>query len=160
MGDSVRVNQNMYSWGSIVLKLPNGDRFYGFNSVSFADKRERVKVYGMGRHHAPRGRTRGKYSTDPVKLSGPKGTVHAFRLALATLATDGRSIGDVEFTANVQFVETGELPMDVLIERCVLSSDSSSHEENPDPLKDEIELDCMLIRRNGMTLFDSSTGAP
>ena len=56
MSDVIRVNGNQVSWGSIVLKF-NGQRFYGFTSISFSDKRERVHAYGMGRHHAPRGRS-------------------------------------------------------------------------------------------------------
>lgn len=159
MADQYRVNGNIFSWGSIVLKAGN-ERFTGFNAISYADKRERVKVYGMGRHQAPRGRTRGKYSVDPVKLSGPKDSTRDFRRFLAQQAADGISIGDVVFQIVVQFVEPGEATQTVVIDRCVLTGDSSSHEEGSDPLKDEFEFDAMLITRNKYTLFDSSKGAP
>lgn len=157
MADQIRVNNNQFSWGSIILKL-NDDRFYGFTGITYADKRERVKGYGMGRHQAPRGRSRGKYTTDPVKLTGFKSSIAAFRAALAAQATDGKSYGDVEFEILVQYVETGEDPQDVEIERCVWTGNSTSEEEGADPLKEEIEIDCMLIRRNGATLFDDSEG--
>ena len=163
MADQVRVNGNSHSWGSIIAKV-DGARFYGFTSISFGDKRERVKGYGMGRHHAPRHRSRGKYSTDPVKLVGPKSTIQALRAQLAASASDGTSYGDVEFQLVVQYVEAGvaggEVPMTVEIERCVITANTSSDEEGADPLKEEIEIDCMLIRRNSLTLFDSSQGSP
>jgi hypothetical protein len=159
MGDEVRVNNNLYSWGSIKLKVA-GELFHGFTSVSYADKRERVKAYGMGRHHAPRGRSNGKYSTDPVKLAGPKSTMQALRASLAALAPDRRSYGDVEFMIVVQYVEPGENPLHVEIGRCVLTGNTTTDEENADPKSEEVEIDCMWITRNGLTLFDSSQGSP
>jgi hypothetical protein len=159
MADQIRVNGNMHSWGSIIVKI-DGDRFYGFNSISYGDKRERVKGYGMGRHQAPRGRSRGKYTTDPVKLGGPKSTIQALRAQLAARASDGKSYGDVEFEIVTQYVESGETPMTVEIERCVITANITNDEEGPDPLKDEVEIDCMLIRRNGLTLFDGSQESP
>lgn len=160
MSDDIRVNGNAVSWGSISMKAAT-DAFTGFTQISYADKRERVKLHGMGRHQAARGRSRGKYTTDPVKVKGPKGTAEAFRDFLARQAVDGISIGDVEFPIVLLYIEPGsEKPMNVLIEGCVLVSDSSSHEEGADPLFDELEFDCMKIYRNGRTLFDSSTGAP
>jgi len=159
MSDPVRVNGNQFSWGSIVLKL-DGDRFYGFTGITYADKRERVKAYGMGRHQAPRGRSRGKYTIEPVKLTGWKGSVAAFRAQLAARAPDQKSYGDVEFEIVVQYVDTGEQPITVQLERCVWVGNSTNDEENADPEKEEIEIDAMLIRRNGFTLFDESRGAP
>lgn len=159
MADDIRVNGNQISWGSIILKL-DSERFTGFTSISFSDKRERVKAYGMTKHHAPRGRSRGKYTIEPVKLVGWKGSVAAFRAALALRANDQISYGDVEFQIVVQYVDTGELPLTVEIDRCVWTSNSSSDEESADPLKEEIEIDGMLIRRNGLVLFDATEGSP
>jgi hypothetical protein len=160
MSDQKRVNGNIVSWASLKLKIGN-EVFFGFTSIAYGDKRERVKAYGMGRHHAPRGRSAGKYTVDPVKLGGPPGTIEAFREFLARNSTDGISIGNVEFDAQLQYIERGsEPPMNVVLERCVLVTDTSSHEENPDPLKEEVELDCMLIRRNGRVLFDATEGSP
>jgi hypothetical protein len=159
MSDSIRVNGNVMSWGSIVLKI-GGERFYGFNQITYGDSRERVKAYGMGRHHAPRARTRGKYQTDPVVLVGPKGTIQALRELLAQQSPNGASYGDAEVGITVQFIETGDKPQIVELERCVLTKDSSDASEGADPLNDSIEFDTMLIRRNGLTLFDSSQGSP
>lgn len=162
MSDQIRINGKMHSWASLKLKAAN-EVYSGFNSISFGDKRERVKGYGMGRHHAPRGRSAGKYTPEPVKVAGPTGSCEAFRQMLAKLAPDGVSIGDVEFEIQLQYVETlgsSEVPINVVMERCVLSGDTASHEENPDPLKEELEFDTMRIRRNGLTMFDSSEGSP
>lgn len=159
MADAIRVNGNQYSWGSIRVKVA-AEPYTGFTAISYGDKRERVKAYGMGRHHAPRGRSRGKYSTDPVKITAWKGSAQALRAALAAQAADGKSYGDVEFDIAVQYIESDETPMIVSIERCVLVGNSASNEEGADPLKEELEIDCFLIRRNGLVLFDASQGGP
>jgi len=159
MADDLRINGNAYSWGSITLKI-DSERFVGFTSIAFADKRERVKGYSAARHHAPTRRSRGKYTIDPVKLVGWKSSVQALRAGLAAKAKDQKSYGDVEFQIVVQYVEEGEIPMTVEIDRCVFASNSTSDEESADPLKEEIELDAMLIRRNGLVLFDATEGEP
>lgn len=157
MSDAIRVNGNQLSWGSITVKC-DAERFSGFVSIKYADKRERVKAYGMGRHHAPRGRSRGKYSTDPVTLSGWKASCQELRRQLAALSPNGESYGDVEFQIVVQYVEADETPITVELERCVITGGTSSEDEGPDPLKEDMEIDCMLIRRNGLVLFDNSEG--
>jgi len=151
------VNGNQISWGSATAKV-DGETFYGFTSVSYSDKRERVKAYGMGRHHAPRGRSRGKYTVDPVKVVGWRASVAALRKGLASKAKDGKSYGDVEFQFVLTYVESDESPITVVIERCVWVSSNVTDEEAPENLKEEIELDAMLIRRDGLVLFDSSEG--
>ena len=157
MGDGARINGNEYAWDSISLKI-DGEPFYGFTAINYGDKRERTKSYGMGRHHAPRGRTGGKYTVDPVKLTGPKATFQAVRAALAAKSPDRQSYGNVPCQIVVQFVEQDGTPItDELID-CVWVSNSSSHEESADPLKEEVEFDCMYIKRSGLTLFDNSDG--
>lgn len=157
MSDQKRINGNIVSWGSISLTI-DGEKFSGFTSITFADKRDRVKVYGMGKAQAPRARTRGKYSTDPVKLKGPKSTIEAMRQQLALQSDDGASYGDYEFPIVSQYIEVGDTEMYVEIIGCVYVGTSSSEEEGPDPLFEEIEIDCMAIYRNGLTLFDASEG--
>ncbi len=157
MADVLRVNGNQHSWGSITVKV-DGTRLFGFTAISFADSRERVKAYGMGRAQAPRGRSRGKYATEPVGLTGWKDAVQELRKTLAD-AGDGVSYGDTVFQIVVQYVEGDDDPITVELEDCVLVKNTTSDEEGPDPLKEEVEIDCMRIRRNGLVLFDDSEGS-
>lgn len=158
MSDEVRVNGNLLSWGSIIAKV-GGDRIHGFTKIAYADSRERVKGYGMGRAQAPRGRSRGKYATEPVQLGGFRSTIQQLRESLAAQSLDGKSYGDVPFQLVVQYVDEGENSITVELEDCVWTKNTTSDEEGADPLKDEIELDCMRIRRNGLVLFDESEGS-
>src|SRR5690349_19797360 len=157
--DAIRVNGNQISWGSIVLKV-GGARMFGWTSIDFGDKLEMTLAWGMGKHQAPRGRSRGKYTPDPVKLKGPKSTVHELRQSLADLSADGASYGTVEFEIVVQFSERDEPPITVEIERCRFAANRASHEESADPLQDEIEISCMKRRDDGLVLFDESEGSP
>lgn len=159
MSDPISVNNNQLSWGSISCKVAN-EPFYGFTAISFADSRERVKAYGLGRHHAPRGRSRGKYATENVKITGWKASVQKLREELAAKSKDQKSYGDVEFEVVVQYFEEDDLPVTVELSRCVWAKNTSGDDENADPEKEEFELDCMYIRRNGLVLFDESEGSP
>jgi hypothetical protein len=159
MADVVRVNGNLFSYGSIIAKVL-GERYRGFTSISVADKRERVHGYGMGKHHAPLGRSRGKYIVEPSKVTGWKHSVQALRATLAAQSPDGISYGDVEFDFVVQYIEPSLDPITIELERCVWTANNASDEENPDPLKEDFEVLPMMIRRNGLVLFDASEGAP
>lgn len=158
MSDTIRVNGNALSWGSIVCKV-DGEPIYGFTSISFADKRERVKGYGMGRHHAPQRRSRGKYSPENIKLAGWRAAMAELRERLAARSPDGLSYGDVEFQIVTTYFESDETPLVVVAERCVYVGSSATDEEGPDLLKEEAEIDPMFIRRNGLVLFDNSEAA-
>lgn len=156
MADAIRVNDNQYDWGSIVIKV-DGDEFYGFTAVSHSQKRERSKAYGTGKHRAPRGRTRGRYSAEG-KITGWKSSIQALRKKLAALSPDGKSYGDAVFQVVVQYIETDEEPITEELVDCVIASEDASHEENTDPLKEEVGIDIMYIKKNGLTLFDNSDG--
>lgn len=152
MADQIRVNGNQLSWGSIILKV-NEERYYGFTSISYGDKRERSYAYGMNRSQAPRGISKGKYTPEVVSLSGWKGSVQTLLQALAA-AGNGTSYGDTVFQIVVQYIETDDTPVTVEIEDCRVTGITSSDEEGPDPLKEELEIMPMRIRRNGLVLFD------
>lgn len=157
MADPFLVNGNQYSWASIVCKAYE-EVWTGFTGITYGDKRERVLAYGMGRHHAPRGRSHGKYTPENVKLTGWKKSVHAFLEGLAARSSDGKSYGDSEFQIMVQFVEFDEGDISVVIERCVVVGVTASHEESPDNLKEEIEIQPMWVTRNGLKLWDARQG--
>lgn len=157
MADQQRINGNMFSWSSVYFKI-DGERFYGIKSITYGDNRERVKGYGMGRSHAPRGRSGGKYNVDPVAVTMEKATTRQLRDELAARAPDGTSVGNVQFEIVVQYVEADETPITDTIFGCVWGKTAAKAEEGSDPLYDEIEFDAMGIRWNGKTLFDSSEG--
>ncbi len=157
MSDSYLINGNQHSWASIVTKAYD-EVWTGFTGITYGDKRERVLAYGQGRHHAPRGRSHGKYTPENIKLTGWKASVQQFIAGLAAKASDSVSFGDVEFQIVVQFVEADEGSITVVAERCTVISLMSTHDESPDPLKDEIEIQPLWLRRNNLTLFDSRQG--
>lgn len=152
MSDQIRVNGNQLSWGSISFYL-NGDLYTGFTAISYGDKRERVKAWGMGRHHAPRGRSSGKYTPDNVKVTGWKASVQTFLQALA-LQSGTPTYGSTQFEIVVLYSEFTDLNVTVEINECLVTAVTASDEESPDPLKEDLEIDCMAISRNGLVLFD------
>lgn len=159
MADTIRVNGNVHSWGSIIFKIKD-EKYHGADSITYGDKRERVEFTGMGKSQAPQGRSRGKYTTDVSKVSWRKGSAQSLRDALAAISPNGQNYGDVEFECVIEFVEEGDVPMVVELRRCVVVEDAANHSEGGDPLKDEISFKPMFIVRNGVTLFDSSEGLP
>ena len=148
-------NGNLMSYGSIIFKI-DGDVYTGFTKVNYADKRERALGYGGGKAQGPRGRTRGKYTPEPVTVTMFRDSASRVREALAVAAGTG-SYGDYEFEIEVTYEEAGDAGVQTdTIERCVWVGNSTSNEEGPDPLMTEIEFSCMFIRYNGLTLFDET----
>jgi hypothetical protein len=157
--DQIRSTKNAFSWGSIKLKVA-GDPYYGFTSISFGDKIERAFGYGLGAHHGPRTQSKGKYSTEPVKLKGYPESVQILRATLAELSETGNSYGGVEFSATAMRVERDKEPILVELLGCLWAENASSDEENPDPTMEEITFTCMKVKRNGLVLWDDSDGDP
>jgi hypothetical protein len=157
MSDAIRVNGNLLSWGSLSMKI-DGEPYFGFTSIQWAEKRERVLAWGMGRHHAPIGRSAGKYTPDPVKLVGWNHAIKAARLALAKRGSG--SYGDVEFQIVLQGVEAeSDNAFTCVFDRCVWTGNSNSCEESADPLKEEIEVSTMSITRDDLALYDTRGSA-
>lgn len=158
MSDSIRVNGNLLSWGSCGFKI-DSERFFGIKSISFSEALEQVLVYGMGRHHAPRARTRGKYTVEPLKIVAEVNTIKVVQAALAQQAADGRSYGTVEFEVFLEAVEAEQTYTAEFL-RCKWAKTGSSFEEGPEALYQECELSTMQVVQNGLTLFDASEGSP
>lgn len=157
MSDQVRINGNQFSWSSISLKI-DGEQYFGVTSISYGDALEVEKGYGMGRHHAPTTRTAGKYTVEPLAITMRKDSANELRLQLAA-RSGGRGVSSVEIPIVLQFVEpSSNLQHTVEFERCRYVKDASSAEEGPSGLMTEVEFDVMLIRRDGVVLFDESEG--
>lgn len=159
MSDLQRVNGAGVSWGDLVFKVDD-EEYYGFTSVAFGQKLETVFGYGMGKHHAPTRQSAGKYSTEPIKVTGYVGAVQALREALARKSPSGKNYGKVRFSGVLQYISEGEAPITVEFFGCRFTEETNSHEEAPDLLKEEFTLTCMRMKKNGLALYDDSEGEP
>jgi len=159
MGDNLRVNGNRLSWGSTSVKI-DGELYTGITSVKYADSRERTMGYGMGQHHAPVARTRGKYAVEPVTIKFYAESAARLRSQLAASSPSGSSYGEHEFPIVIQMYEPGTDPITVELLRCCYVKGTVDQEEGPEGAVEEIEFSCMQIKRNGLVLFDDSAGAP
>jgi hypothetical protein len=81
--------------------------------------------------------------------------IKEIRKALAQLSGGG-GFGNTEFTIVVQYTENDLGSVVDTIQRCTWGKTSSKAEENPDPLKEDVEFKCLSILWNGESLFDSS----
>ncbi len=155
MSDVVEVNGVQASWGSISAKV-DGDRYFGITEITFGDKLETVFAHGMARHQAPRGRSRGKYTTDEGKIKLFVGSAKALREALAA-AGNGDSYGLTQFTLEVQIVEasSNEPPVDTVLFDCRLGAITNTFTEGNEALQEEYTFSCMRIERDGLTLYEN-----
>ena len=75
-------------------------------------------------------------------------------------AVGGASYGETEFDILVQYAETDPTGatkiIDVELLDCVYIGTNNPATEGPDPLTEEIEVQCMRILRNGLPLYDDS----
>lgn len=152
MADTQRVNGFITSWGDIAFKLDD-ERYYGVTEINYGDTRARTKVYGMRRDGLPIGRTRGKYEASEVTAKMTYPAWVELRDALAAQATDSASFGDVIFQGEVQYTygESDETHTDELIDLCVTGVTVGAS-EGPDAIMVDITMDCMSIKRDGLTL--------
>jgi hypothetical protein len=156
MSDSVRVNGNALSWASCGFKI-DSDRYYGIKSISFDEALESVLVHGMGKHYAPRARTRGKYVPGVLKITAEVNTIKTVQQALAARAADQRSYGTVEFEVFLEAVEAEQTYTAEFL-RCRWAKNTASFEESPEAAYQEAELSVMQIIQNGLSLFDATEG--
>lgn len=158
MSDPRHVPGNELSWGSIKFYLRDVP-YTGITSLSGGDKRERQYGFGLGVHHGPSRRSRGKYTPEPLKCTGFKRAIQIMREALAAESETGTSYGDVVFDVVEQYTENGDSITVEYID-CVWTENAHSHEENPDPLKEDFAAMPMRVKRNGLVLYDDSEGDP
>lgn len=154
MSDQIRVNGNLFSFGSIELKIGE-ERFTGVTEISYADKLERSQIYGMGRTQPARGVTRGKYTVEESTLTMHKDSAQELRELLKQQA--GKNfIGDIEFEIVVQYFESDLDPQTDILSRCRYSGASISNSEGTDATTESITVQPMFISRNGVALYEES----
>ncbi|AKF06078.1 hypothetical protein [Sandaracinus amylolyticus] len=154
MGDTVRINGVQISWSSVKLKIA-GQPYSGIKSIEYADGVETSLSYGMGKHHAPRGSTRGKYVPEPFVLDCFTSTAKAIREDLNKLA-GRRGIANVPVAIILQYVEPDDAVITVEALDAKLTKNESSHEEGPDALSEKLSFQPMRIKRNGIALYDTT----
>ncbi len=154
--DDLRVNGNLIGWGSHIFKV-DGERVIGVTAIGWDQTRERAFGWGMNRAHAPIAATAGKYTPGMVKLTIYKHTADALRDRFAAAADDGVSYGNPRLPMFLQYVE-GDKVSTVEFDEAAIQKDGGNDEENPDPTKEEWEMQVMRIKVNGKTLYDSSEG--
>lgn len=157
MSDEARINGLQISWASLRLKI-RGELYSGITSIDYADSRERAYTYGMGRHHAPRGRTAGKYTVEPMVMTVYPSTAKAIIEDLAGQAEAGRGYGSVSVPIVLQYIEQDDAVITVEFEDCALTKVENSHEEGPEGLNGKLTWMPMRILRDGLALFDSEAG--
>jgi hypothetical protein len=158
--DKIRINGSQYDQGSVELKIANHP-IYGFNALSWNQKRTRVKSVTTGKDRRPKGRSRGKYEAESLKMTVRRDTASAIKLMLAELSTDGQSYGDADDVPIVlQYIEdeSNQDPITVEFINCALVSDGgNSEEDGPDMV--ELEFDYMhldeTIAGKKVTLYHS-----
>jgi hypothetical protein len=161
MADTVRVNGALYDQGSTELKIA-GEPVYGYNAVAWSQKRTRVKGYSQGKDRAPKGRTRGKYEVENLKITVYRKTASEIKKLFASRASDGQSYGNPDDVPIVfQYIEDESNQAPVLVEfiDCAVASDGgNSEEDGPDMV--EMEFDYMrldeTIDGQKVTLYDAS----
>jgi hypothetical protein len=154
MGDTVRVNGVQISWSSVKLKI-GGTPYTGITAVEYADGVEKSYAYGMGRHHAPRGITRGKYTPEPFVLTAWASTAKAIREDLNAKAS-GRGISNVPVAIVLQYVEKDDAVITIEALDARLTKNEASNEEGPDALSEKLTFMPMRIKRNGVALYDTT----
>lgn len=149
--DAVRINDNLYSWGSIEAYVL-GEPYRGITAISFSQNRERSKGYGTGNHRGARGRTKGRYEAE-ASFTMAADSYDKLCAALASMSPDGQSYGDAPpFLIVVQYVEAGLSPVTIEIQDCVITGESTSESEGTDQSVVEVTVDVMRITRNGRSL--------
>lgn len=157
--DFIRVNGNLLSWGSCILKiglLP----FTGITAISWDESRERAYGHGMGAHQAPRGRSRGKYVPGPLKMTCFADTAQEIIDMLAAASANGLSYGNTQVPITLQLIELDIKPQMTFFDRCCVVKPGADYSEGPDNLMRDLEWSNMAVYSNKKTLFDSSRGVP
>ncbi len=151
--ESILVNGKTYDHSCSRLDV-FGMKVVGFTSIDYGDKIERGEARGASQ--VALGVTKGKYTTDPCKITLHKSSAAELRKHIAGQSRTGNSTGNVKGTIVVQFVDD-ELGVQTheLIDCRMNNPGTGSSKEGSDPLTEDVEFYVRLIKRNGVTLFES-----
>jgi hypothetical protein len=155
MSDSARVNGNLIGWDSLKFKI-NSSPYTGITAIEYGDAMEIAPQYGMGRSHAPRGTTAGKYSAKPFVLTCSTATARAIRADLANQA-GRRGLSYPRVPIDLQYAEEDDGPtIHVEGHEARLVENEGSHDEGPDGLTEKLTFQPRRLLRDGQALYDTS----
>lgn len=154
MSDNARINGVQISWSSVKLKI-EGVPYFGITGIEYGDAVEQAYAYGIGRHHAPRGKTAGKYTPDPLVLTVWKSTGAAIREDIHTRAA-GRGLARVPSTIIIQYIEGSDDVITIEASQCTLVKVEESAEEGTDALSEKLTFMPMRILRDGVAMYDTT----
>lgn len=157
MSDTTRINGNQISWASVKLTI-NSERYSGITAIEFSDAVEKALAYGTGRHHAPRGRTVGKYVPEPMVITCWKSTSAAVQRDLNNVA-GRRGLASVSVPIVLQYIEADDSTITVEAQGAALVKIEDSDEESSEGLQEKLTFSVMRYLRNGIALFDTSEEA-
>lgn len=133
------INGVRHEWSSAELKIK--EKIYqGIKEVSYNDKLEPTKVYGV--HAQPIGRTRGVYSAE--------GSITVYLEEYDLIINDlGDGFMEVPFDIVSAFTETNVRSVTDTLVGCRFKGNDHSMSQGADPLVRKIDLDIMFILWNG-----------
>ncbi len=153
MTEAVLVNGKGYDHSGTRLDC-FGMKVVAFTSIDYNDKIERGEIRGASQ--VALGVTKGKYTTDPCKLTVIKTTAEEIRTHIAGQSRTGNSTGSPKGTIVVQYIDDDlGVQTHELIDCRLNTGGSSSSKEGSDALTEDLEFYVRLIKRNGKTLFES-----
>lgn len=146
----VRINGHVYSWANVTIKIA-GRPFEGIQSLSYYDKRERMKVAGNNGGGPPLGMTDGLYNAEDGELEAIRETAEDIRSYVALLGLS-TSFGDGRFIITVSVSKLGKLAINDSIIGCRITGAGANHENSAEASKVKIPFVCERIVHNGLTL--------
>lgn len=154
MSDSARVNGVQYGWSSIKFKI-DGEPFSGVKSIDYSESVEQAMAYGLGKHFAPRGRTRGKYTPEPLVVEVFTATATEIMTLIAQRA-GARGLSSVPLNITIQLIEPDEGVLTIECLDATFVKTEVGLAEGPDPITKKLTFQPMRYKHNGRTLYDTS----
>lgn len=142
------VNGIRYDWSTAEIVV-NKKKILGITSLNYSDGLEPGEVYGT--HPQKLGRTRGQYK--------PEGSLEMYKQeADELMATLGDGFFEKSFDVVVSYSAPGQPTVTDKVMGCRIKKVDTSFASGTDALKVKLDLDVMLIIRNGIKPLVNTIG--
>jgi hypothetical protein len=153
--EAILINGDVYDFSATRLDCM-GLKRVGFTSIDYGDKLERGE--GRGASQVALGVSKGKYSTDPVKITFHRSSGEELRQYLASKSSNGRNLGSVKAPIVLQFIHETLGVQTITFKDCRVNvPGTGSAKEGSDPLTEDWEFYTRLIDRNGIVLYEEQS---